>query len=84
MRERPLVLLMDEPTYSLDVESERRVFEWFVRVADPAPDGDDHGDRLAPILHGPDRETGSLSSTEVASWSRAITRSCSAKAGVMR
>jgi ATP-binding cassette, subfamily B, bacterial len=23
----------DEPTYSLDVESERRVFEWFSRVA---------------------------------------------------
>jgi ATP-binding cassette subfamily B protein len=33
MRERPLVLVLDEPTYSLDVESERRVFEWFSRVA---------------------------------------------------
>jgi ATP-binding cassette subfamily B protein len=33
MRDRPLVLVLDEPTYSLDVESERRVFEWFSRVA---------------------------------------------------
>ncbi|MFL5797970.1 MAG: ABC transporter ATP-binding protein [Actinomycetota bacterium] len=33
MRETPLVLVLDEPTYSLDVESERRVFEWFSRVA---------------------------------------------------
>jgi ATP-binding cassette, subfamily B, bacterial len=33
MRDRPLVLVLDEPTYSLDVESERRVFEWFARVA---------------------------------------------------
>ncbi len=34
MRGSPLVLVLDEPTYSLDVESERRVFEWFSRVAD--------------------------------------------------
>jgi ATP-binding cassette, subfamily B, bacterial len=33
MREAPLLLLLDEPTYSLDVESERRVFEWFSRIA---------------------------------------------------
>jgi ATP-binding cassette, subfamily B, bacterial len=33
MREGPLVRVLDEPTYSLDVESERRVFEWFSRVA---------------------------------------------------
>ncbi len=33
MREEPLVLVLDEPTYSLDVESERRVYEWFSRVA---------------------------------------------------
>ena len=33
MRESPLVLVLDEPTYSLDVESERRVFEWFARIA---------------------------------------------------
>src|SRR5207248_9641407 len=33
MREAPLVLVLDEPTYSLDVESERRVFEWFSRIA---------------------------------------------------
>jgi ATP-binding cassette subfamily B protein len=33
MHESPLLLVLDEPTYSLDVESERRVFEWFVRVA---------------------------------------------------
>jgi ATP-binding cassette, subfamily B, bacterial len=33
MRDAPLVLVLDEPTYSLDVESERRVFEWFSRVA---------------------------------------------------
>jgi ATP-binding cassette subfamily B protein len=33
MRDGPLVLVLDEPTYSLDVESERRVFEWFARVA---------------------------------------------------
>jgi ATP-binding cassette subfamily B protein len=33
MRSAPLVLALDEPTYSLDVESERRVFEWFSRVA---------------------------------------------------
>ena len=33
MREAPLVLVLDEPTYSLDVESELRVFEWFSRVA---------------------------------------------------
>ena len=33
MREAPLLLVLDEPTYSLDVESERRVFEWFSRVA---------------------------------------------------
>jgi ATP-binding cassette subfamily B protein len=33
MREAPLVLILDEPTYSLDVESERRVFDWFARVA---------------------------------------------------
>jgi len=33
MRPAPLVLVLDEPTYSLDVESERRVFEWFSRVA---------------------------------------------------
>jgi ATP-binding cassette subfamily B protein len=36
MRERPLLLVLDEPTYSLDVESERRVFEWFSRVASAA------------------------------------------------
>jgi ATP-binding cassette subfamily B protein len=33
MRDAPLVLALDEPTYSLDVESERRVYEWFARVA---------------------------------------------------
>jgi ATP-binding cassette subfamily B protein len=33
MRDAPLVLVLDEPTYSLDVESERRVYEWFARVA---------------------------------------------------
>jgi ATP-binding cassette, subfamily B, bacterial len=33
MRDAPLVLVLDEPTYSLDVESERRVFDWFARVA---------------------------------------------------
>jgi ATP-binding cassette, subfamily B, bacterial len=33
MREAPLVLALDEPTYSLDVESERRVYDWFSRVA---------------------------------------------------
>jgi ATP-binding cassette subfamily B protein len=33
MRETPLVLVLDEPTYSLDVESESRVFEWFSRIA---------------------------------------------------
>ncbi len=33
MRAEPLVLVLDEPTYSLDVESERRVYEWFSRVA---------------------------------------------------
>ncbi len=33
MRREPLVLALDEPTYSLDVESERRVFEWFSRIA---------------------------------------------------
>jgi ATP-binding cassette subfamily B protein len=33
MRDAPLLLVLDEPTYSLDVESERRVFEWFSRVA---------------------------------------------------
>jgi ATP-binding cassette, subfamily B, bacterial len=33
MREAPLMLVLDEPTYSLDVDSERRVFEWFSRVA---------------------------------------------------
>jgi ATP-binding cassette subfamily B protein len=33
MREAPLVLALDEPTYSLDVESEQRVFDWFSQVA---------------------------------------------------
>jgi ATP-binding cassette, subfamily B, bacterial len=33
MRENPLLLVLDEPTYSLDVESERRVFDWFSQVA---------------------------------------------------
>jgi ATP-binding cassette, subfamily B, bacterial len=33
MRPAPLLLILDEPTYSLDVESERRVYDWFVRVA---------------------------------------------------
>jgi ATP-binding cassette subfamily B protein len=33
MADAPLILALDEPTYSLDVESERRVFEWFSRVA---------------------------------------------------
>jgi ATP-binding cassette, subfamily B, bacterial len=33
MRAAPLLLILDEPTYSLDVESERRVYEWFARVA---------------------------------------------------
>jgi ATP-binding cassette subfamily B protein len=33
MRDVPLMLVLDEPTYSLDVDSERRVFEWFSRVA---------------------------------------------------
>ena len=33
MPDAPLVLALDEPTYSLDVESERRVFEWFSRIA---------------------------------------------------
>jgi ATP-binding cassette subfamily B protein len=33
MRSAPLVLALDEPTYSLDVESEQRVYEWFSRVA---------------------------------------------------
>ncbi|HWC32859.1 MAG TPA: ATP-binding cassette domain-containing protein, partial [Actinomycetota bacterium] len=34
MRTAPLMLVLDEPTYSLDVESERRVFDWFSRIAD--------------------------------------------------
>jgi ATP-binding cassette subfamily B protein len=33
MRDAPVMLVLDEPTYSLDVDSERRVFEWFSRVA---------------------------------------------------
>jgi ATP-binding cassette subfamily B protein len=33
MRVNPLLLVLDEPTYSLDVESERRVFDWFSQVA---------------------------------------------------
>jgi ATP-binding cassette, subfamily B, bacterial len=33
MRAAPLILVLDEPTYSLDVESERRVFDWFSRIA---------------------------------------------------
>jgi ATP-binding cassette subfamily B protein len=33
MHTEPLALVLDEPTYSLDVDSERRVFEWFARVA---------------------------------------------------
>jgi ATP-binding cassette, subfamily B, bacterial len=33
MHTEPLALVLDEPTYSLDVESERRVFEWFARIA---------------------------------------------------
>jgi ATP-binding cassette, subfamily B, bacterial len=28
-----VLVLLDEPTYSLDVESERRVHDWFSRVA---------------------------------------------------
>jgi ATP-binding cassette, subfamily B, bacterial len=33
MRDGPLLLALDEPTYSLDVDAERRVFDWFSRVA---------------------------------------------------
>jgi ATP-binding cassette subfamily B protein len=33
MRPDVRVLVLDEPTYSLDVESERRVYEWFSRVS---------------------------------------------------
>jgi ATP-binding cassette subfamily B protein len=33
MRDGPLLLALDEPTYSLDVDAERRVFDWFSRIA---------------------------------------------------
>jgi ATP-binding cassette subfamily B protein len=33
MRDTAMLVVLDEPTYSLDVESERRVYDWFSRVA---------------------------------------------------
>ena len=33
MRPVPTILVLDEPTYSLDVQSERRVYEWFSRIS---------------------------------------------------
>src|SRR3954451_755595 len=38
MRDAPLLLVLDEPTYALDVESERRVFEWFTRISRAQPE----------------------------------------------
>ncbi|WP_205475221.1 ABC transporter ATP-binding protein [Nocardioides sp. SYSU D00038] len=34
MRPTPLLRILDEPTYSLDIESERHVYDWFAGVAD--------------------------------------------------
>jgi ATP-binding cassette, subfamily B, bacterial len=38
MRDTPLMLVLDEPTYALDVGSERRVFEWFTHIARAQPE----------------------------------------------
>ena len=54
MRPEPLLFVLDEPTASLDAPSEHAIFErYMTRARDiAAPDRRDHGDRLAPLLHG--------------------------------
>ena len=52
MRERPLILLLDEPTAALDAHAEHVLFERYAATAREAARDDrrDHAARLAPLL----------------------------------
>ena len=45
MRPHPLLRVLDEPTYSLDVESERHTYEWFSGLA-----GHDRSARTVTVI----------------------------------
>ena len=48
MRERPLLLVLDEPTAALDAETEHALFERYAAARARRPD---HAARLAPLQH---------------------------------
>ena len=53
MRERPLLLVLDEPTAALDAETEHALFERYAAAArDDEPRRPHHDSRLAPLLDG--------------------------------
>ena len=55
MRDLPLLLILDEPTASLDAITEAALFERYLSARQLARRiGRDHAARLAPVLHGPD------------------------------
>jgi len=62
MRDVPLLLILDEPTASLDAITEAALFERYLAARRQASEvGGDHAAGVAPVLHGadgrPDRGT---------------------------
>ena len=52
MRDRPLLIVLDEPTASLDAPSEAALFASYREAAGSRADGHDHRAGLAPVRHG--------------------------------
>ena len=51
MRERPLLIVLDEPTASLDAPSEAALFASYREAAQDSTGGDDHRTGLPPVRH---------------------------------
>ena len=81
MRDRPLLLVLDEPTAALDAETEHALFERYAGAASNAIDGPHHPSRLAPVLDGAHGRFHSRDRRCTHLGERARTRSCMAKGG---
>ena len=75
MRERPLLLVLDEPTAALDAETEHALFERYAGRGTRAARWPHHDSRLAPLLHRPDGAADRRPRRRQARRSRAVMRS---------